>query len=117
MVDFGGRLVLHRVVGVEGDSIRTKGDGSMGTDGALPAERVLAEAIAVNRGGMVVPLVMTTRFGLRALFAYALERARRGLRGTLLGRLLSIMRTRVNGSKWRRIRHRWAPPSDSTNRP
>jgi hypothetical protein len=72
------RYLLHRIVSVELDAVRTRGDSCVENDGPVAKSAVLARAIAVKRGGAVIPLEPTWQFGPRAALRYlAVEWRRR----------------------------------------
>lgn len=89
LVPLGPRLMLHRVVRVDGDIVLTRGDARHRDDAPIARDAVIARAVAVRRDALVTPLALTTRFGPAALLRFLVEEARRRAR---------ILRAMVNRS-------------------
>lgn len=90
LVPLGPRLMLHRVVDVQGDIVLTRGDARQRNDAPIAREDVVARAVAVRQQRSVITLVPTLRFGLAPLVRFLLsETYRRGrlVRATLGRRL------------------------------
>jgi hypothetical protein len=51
-----GKLVIHRVVGIKGNSYLIKGDSRLVPDGLVPGGNILGFVTKVERGGKVVTL-------------------------------------------------------------
>jgi hypothetical protein len=51
-----GKLVIHRVVGVKGNSYLIKGDSTLVADGLVPGENILGFVTKVEREGKAVTL-------------------------------------------------------------
>ena len=86
LVPLGPRLMLHRVVDVQGDVVFTRGDARQRNDAPIARREVVARAVAVRQRHSVTTLVLTLRFGLAPLVRFLLyETYRRGrqLRATL----------------------------------
>lgn len=80
LVPLGPRLMLHRVVCVANGRIRTRGDARRHDDPSVERSDVVARAVAARHDGRVTPLVLTMRFGARALARYLLVEAKRRAR-------------------------------------
>jgi hypothetical protein len=86
LVPLGSRLMLHRVVDVQGDIVLTRGDARQRNDAPVPREDVVARAVAVRHQRTVTTLVPTLRFGVAALVRFLLRESYR--RARLLGATL-----------------------------
>ena len=86
LVPFGPRLMLHRVVDVQGDIVLTRGDARHRNDAPISRSEVVALALAVRRTRTVMPLVVTLRFGVAPLVRFLLRETYRRVR--LLGATL-----------------------------
>lgn len=75
-VDRGEFLVLHRVIAVRDGLVRTRGDACLSDDAAVPLERVVARALAMQRGERVTALRYTLRFRGVALLRLLRSRGR-----------------------------------------
>ena len=89
LVPLGPRLMLHRVVDVQGDIVLTRGDARQRNDTPLSRQDVVARAIAVRRQRKVTTLVPTLRFGFAALVRFMLRESYRRAR---------LLRAVFNGS-------------------
>ena len=83
LVPLGPGLMLHRVVRVDAVGVVTRGDARQLNDPPVTHGDVLARAVAVRRGAIVTPLVLTMRFGGVALLRFFFQEARR--RARLMG--------------------------------
>ena len=61
------RFVLHRVVKLDSDSVRTRGDAHFVHDAAVHRRHVLGQAVAVASRGRIAALTATTEFGMLPL--------------------------------------------------
>lgn len=84
LVPLGPRLMLHRVVVVQRSMVLTRGDSRQRNDAPTPRRDIVARALAVRRDDRVTPLVLTTRFGVAALFRFFRREARRRVGGGLM---------------------------------
>jgi hypothetical protein len=91
LVPLGPRLMLHRVVDVQGDIVLTRGDARQRNDAPVPRRDVFARAVAVRRQTTITTLVVTLRFGVGPLVRFVL---REGYRRARLGRAM-LHRTRA----------------------
>ena len=80
LVPLGPRLMLHRVVEVQGDIVLTRGDARQKNDAPVRKEQVVARALAVRHQRTVTPLVPTLRFGVAPLVRFLLFEGRRRVR-------------------------------------
>lgn len=80
LVPLGPRLMLHRVVDVQGDIVLTRGDARQRNDAPIAAQQVVARALAVRQERTVTPLVPTLRFGLGPLVRFMLKEMYRRVR-------------------------------------
>lgn len=71
LIDMHGAPLLHRVRRFEGASVVTRGDACQRDDPAAAEASCIGRAIAARRGGSVLVLVPTLRFGVRPLVRYA----------------------------------------------
>jgi hypothetical protein len=80
LVPLGPRLMLHRVVDVQGDIVLTRGDARQRNDTPVGRQQVVARALAVRQQRTVTTLVPTLRFGLAPLVRFVLYEAYRRAR-------------------------------------
>ena len=97
LVPLGPRLMLHRVVDVQGDVVLTRGDARQRNDAPVPRRDVFAHAVAVRRQTTVTTLVVTLRFGVAPLVRFLLKESYRRVR------LVRAMLRRTNGGNLTRI--------------
>lgn len=97
LVPLGPKLMLHRVVDVQGDIVVTRGDARQRNDAPVPRRDVFARALAVRRQTTVTTLVVTLRFGVRPLVRFLLSESYRR------ARLIRAMLRRPNGGNLTRI--------------
>ncbi|HKW47452.1 MAG TPA: S24/S26 family peptidase [Gemmatimonadaceae bacterium] len=80
LVPLGSRLMLHRVVDVQGDIVLTRGDARQRNDTPIGKQQLVARALAVRQESMVTALVLTLRFGLAPLVRFVLNGTYRRVR-------------------------------------
>lgn len=80
IVPLGPRLMLHRVVDVQGDVILTRGDARQRNDAPVSRSAVVARALAVRNNHTLTPLVFTRRFGIASLVRFLLRETYRRVR-------------------------------------
>jgi Peptidase S24-like len=80
LVPLGPRLMLHRVVAVQGDVVLTRGDARQRNDAPVARSAVVARAVAVRRRRSVTTLVLTLRFGIAPLMRFLLRETYRRAR-------------------------------------
>jgi hypothetical protein len=80
LVPLGPRLMLHRVVDVQGDIVLTRGDARQRNDAPIPRRDVFARAVAVRQQTTVATLVLTLRFGIAPLVRFLLRESYRRAR-------------------------------------
>ena len=80
IVPLGPRLMLHRVVDVQGDVILTRGDARQRNDTPVSRSAVVARALAVRNNRTLTPLVFTRRFGIASLVRFLLRETYRRVR-------------------------------------
>jgi len=97
LVPLGPRLMLHRVVDVQGDVVLTRGDARQRNDAPVPRRDVFAHAVAVRRQTTVTTLVVTLRFGVAPLVRFLLRESYRRVR------LVQAMLRRTKGGNLTRI--------------
>ena len=97
LVPLGQRLMLHRVVDIQGDIVLTRGDARQRNDAPLPRRDVVARALAVRRQSGVTTLVLTLRFGVAPLVRFLLKETYRR------ARLLRAMTRRGRGGNLTRV--------------
>jgi GNAT superfamily N-acetyltransferase len=76
LADWEGNAVLHRIVEVDGASVTTCGDACVDSDPAIPRERVIARAIAVESAAGMTTLTGSARLGAVSWVRFARARAR-----------------------------------------
>jgi hypothetical protein len=83
VLNAAGRVpMLHRVTSTRPGVVTTRGDACETDDPDAPADAIVARAVAMRRGDVVVALTPSVRFGLAALVRFWLRslRGRRGAR-------------------------------------
>jgi hypothetical protein len=80
LVPLGPRLMLHRVVDIQGDIVLTRGDARQRNDAPVARREVVARALAVRQQQTVTTLLPTLRFGLAPLVRFLLSGAYRRAR-------------------------------------
>jgi hypothetical protein len=80
LVPLGPRLMLHRVVDIQGDVILTRGDSRQRSDAPVPRSAVVARALAVRNNHELTPLFFTRRFGITPLVRFLLKETYRRVR-------------------------------------
>ena len=80
LVPYGPRHMLHRVVSITGETLRTRGDARSHDDPAVFSRDVVGRAVAVRREERVTPLVLTRRFGVSGMVRFLLWEAKRRAR-------------------------------------
>ena len=80
LVPLGPRLMLHRVIDVQGDIVLTRGDARQRNDAPAGRQEVVARALAVRQQRTVTALVPTLRFGFAPLVRFLLYETHRRVR-------------------------------------
>jgi len=80
LVPFASRLMLHRVVEVQGDIVITRGDAQQRNDAPIGRTEVIAQALAVRNGDSLSTLRLTRRFGVMPVVRFLLREAYRRVR-------------------------------------